>query len=372
MGERAAVVWPGADAWSVEPVELAPPRAGEVLVRIEAAGLCHSDAHLLTGGYAGLRRPMVGGHEGAGVVEAVGPGVTLVGEGDHVVFAFMPSCGTCPDCTAGRQHLCVLGAGVAQGFAVSDGTPRRRARDTDLGSFCFVGSFATRTVVHERSVVRCDPALPLDEVCLLGCAGITGWGAAVNTAGVGVGDTTVVVGVGGIGAMALLGARYAGAGQVWAVDPVGSKRDAATDLGADGAAASTAGLAAVLRDETRGRMADQVILCAGTGDGAAMAEAMALLGKQGRAVVVNVHDDAEREVRMSLRDLQSYEKQVRGCLAGSWSPRHGLSTLLDLYGRGRIPLEKLVTARYPLEKIHDGVADQEAGRNVRGVLLPAA
>ncbi|MBP2369457.1 alcohol dehydrogenase catalytic domain-containing protein [Pseudonocardia parietis] len=370
MDAKAAVVWPGRRTWAVESVELDPPRQGEVLVRVEAAGLCHSDAHLASGGYAGLRRPMVGGHEGAGVVEAVGPGVTLVEEGDHVVFAFMPACGVCTDCAGGRQHLCELGAGVAEGFAIADGTARRRARGAELGSFCFVGSFATRTVVHERSVVRFEPSLPMESVCLLGCAGVTGWGAAVNTAAVRTGDTAVIVGVGGIGAMALLGARYAGAAQVWAVDPVPGKRAAAIELGADGTAASMAELLPELRDETRGRLADQVVLCMGSGDSSAMADAMALLGKQGRAVVVNVHGDTEHEVRMSLRDMQSYEKQLVGCLAGSWSPREGLRTLLDLYGRGRIPLDRLVTARYPLDRIQDGFADQAAGKNVRGVVLP--
>lgn len=370
MNEHAAIVWPDRHTWSVEPVDVDPPRQGEVLVRVEAAGLCHSDAHLASGGYAGLRRPMVGGHEGAGVVEAVGPGVTLVREGDHVVFAFMPACGVCTDCAGGRQHLCELGAGVPQGFAIADGTARRRARGAELGSFCFLGSFATRTVVHERSVVRCDPSLSMESVCLLGCAGVTGWGAAVNTAAVRTGDTAVIVGVGGIGAMALLGARHAGAAQVWAVDPVPGKRATATDLGADGTAASMAELLPVLRDETRGRLADQVVLCMGAGDSSATADAMALLGKQGRAVVVNVHGDAEHEVRMSLRDMQSYEKQLVGCLAGSWSPRDGLSTLLDLYQRGHIPLDRLVTARYPLDRIQDGFADQALGQNVRGVVLP--
>jgi NDMA-dependent alcohol dehydrogenase len=370
MRERAAVLWPDSRSWSVEEITLDPPGTGEVLVRIEAAGLCHSDAHLVSGGYAGLRRPVVGGHEGAGIVEAVAAGVTSLREGDHVVFAFMPSCGVCTACVTDRQHLCELGAGLGQGFAVSDGTARGRARGQDLSAFCFTGAFATRTVMHERSAVRVDPDLPLDVVCLLGCAGVTGWGEAVNTGGVRPGHTTVVVGIGGIGSMALLGARYAGAGRVWAVDPVPGKQEAALKLGADGAAASMAELGNQLRDDTRGLLADQVLLCMADGDGSALGDAMALLGKQGRAVVVNVHDEEEREVRMSLRDLQSLEKTVVGCLGGSLPPRRGITELAELYRRGRIPLDGLVSARYPLTDIAAGFADQEAGRNLRGVVLP--
>ncbi|MGY1739432.1 MULTISPECIES: alcohol dehydrogenase catalytic domain-containing protein [unclassified Blastococcus] len=368
MRARAAIAWPGADRWSVEDVELDPPRHGEVLVRMAAAGICHSDAHLVHGGYEQLRRPVIGGHEGAGVVEAVGPGVTLCRPGDHVVFAFLPSCGVCRSCTGGRQHLCEVGALLGTGFQVGDGTARHRARGEDLGLFCFTGSFASHTVVHERSAVVVDPRLPLDELCLLGCAGVTGWGAAVNTAGVRPGDTTVVVGVGGIGAMAVLGARYAGAGRVWAVDPVPGKRDAAHVLGADVACPSMAETVEPLREATAGRMADQVLLCMGIGDGQQLADAMRLLGKQGRAVVVNVHPTDELDVRLSLRDLQSYEKQVVGCLGGSWPPRHGVAHLADLYRLGRLPLGAVLSARYRLDEISRAFADQEAGRVLRGVV----
>jgi NDMA-dependent alcohol dehydrogenase len=368
MRARAAVVWPGASQWAVEDIELDPPRRGEILVRMAAAGVCHSDAHLVHGGYEGLRRPVIGGHEGAGVVEAVGPDVTLCRPGDSVVFSFLPSCGTCTSCLNGRAHLCEIGALLGSGFQIGDGTARHHARGEDLSVFCFSGTFASHTVVHERSAVVVDPGLPLEHLCMLGCAGVTGWGAAVNTAGVRPGDTTLVVGIGGIGAMALLGARYAGAGRVWAIDPVPGKQEAAGTLGADAAHASMTEALEPLRDATAGRMADQVILCMGVGDGRQLAEAMSLLGKQGRAVVVNVHPTDELDVRLSLRDLQSYEKQVVGCLGGTWPPRRGVAQLADLYRLGRLPLGSILSARYRLEDISLAFADQEAGKNLRGVV----
>ena len=368
MDAHAALAWPDSHQWSVETIDLDPPGPGEVLVRVEAAGLCHSDAHLIRGGYEQLRRPIVGGHEGAGVVETVGEGVTLCRAGHHVVFSFMPSCGTCRACVAGLGQLCEVGAQLGEGFQITDRTARHHARGEDLGLFCFAGTFSSHTVVHERSAVAVDPALPLEELCLLGCAGVTGWGAAVNTAAVRPGDTTVIVGVGGIGAMALLGARHAGAARVWAVDPLPGKRDAALGLGADDACPSMAEALDPLREQTAGKLADQVVLCMSDGDGAQLADAMALLGKRGRAVIVNVHPAGELDTRLSLRDLQSYEKQIVGCLGGSWPPRQGIARLAELYRAGRIPLGSLVSRRYRLGEIADGFADQEAGRNLRGVI----
>jgi NDMA-dependent alcohol dehydrogenase len=368
MQARAAVLTPGSTAWRTETIELDEPRALEVRVRIEAAGLCHSDAHLINGGYAGIRRPIVGGHEAAGVVEAVGPGVTLVAPGDHVVLAFLPSCGMCHSCVHDLGHLCERGQLIGQGFQVSDGTSRHHLGDQDLSLFCLMGAFASHTVVHETSCVRIDPALPFEQACLIGCSGVTGWGSAVNTAGVGVGDTTVVVGVGGIGALALKGARFAGAGRLVAVDPVAGKQSAAKELGADVAFASMSQALEPLRDATEGRMADQVIMAMGEGDGSLLAEALALVGKRGRVVIVAVHPAEETTAAVSLKDLQSLEKQVVGCLGGSWPPRRGIQQLADLAVRGQLDLADVITRRYALDELTEGYADQAAGLNLRGVI----
>lgn len=367
MKARAAVAWPGATNWAIDEVDVDPPGPHEVLVRMEAAGLCHSDAHLMAGGYEHLRRPIIGGHEGAGVVELAGPGVDLQ-PGDHVVFAFLPSCGVCASCIAGRPHLCEVGAYLGEGFAVTDHAARYHSNGSDLGSFCFLGTFASHVVVHERSAVRVDPGLPLPQLCTLGCAGVTGWGASVNAGGVGVGDVTVVVGIGGIGAMALFGARAAGAELVVAIDRFETKQQQAKALGADVTYASMAEAVDELRDLTHGAMADQVVLCISVGDGRLMADAMALLGKQGRAVIVNVHPASDTTPNLSLRDVQSYEKQIVGCLGGTWSPRRGINELARRYARGQLPLEQIVSREYALDDLALGFADQEAGRNVRGVV----
>ena len=368
METTAAVLWPDSTEWTIEPVRLDPPGAGEVLVRMVAAGLCHSDAHLVHGGYAGLRRPIVGGHEGAGVVEAVGDGVTSLRPDDHVVLSYMPSCGCCSACTAGMQHLCERGQFIGQGFQLADGTARHHARGEDLSLFCLLGAFAGHTVVHEASCVRVDSSLPLDELCILGCAGVTGWGAAVHTAGVRPGHTTMVVGVGGIGAMAIKGARAAGAAQVIAIDPVPGKRTAAVALGADRAFESMAAALEPVRDLTEGRMANQAIMAIGVGDGRLLAQALALVGKQGRVVIVNVHPAEESTASVQLKDLQAYEKQVVGCLGGTWPPRRGIAELADLRARGRLQLDDVVTARYALADLRQGYVDLAAGVNLRGVV----
>jgi S-(hydroxymethyl)glutathione dehydrogenase/alcohol dehydrogenase len=359
---------PGATAWSTEMIELDEPGPLEVRVRIEAAGLCHSDAHLISGGYAGIRRPIVGGHEGAGVVEAVGPGVSLVAPGDHVVLAFMPSCGMCHSCVNDLGHLCERGRFIGEGFQVADGTSRHHLGADDLSLFCLMGAFASHTVVHESSCVRIDPALPFEQASLLGCSGVTGWGSAVRTADVGVGDTTVVVGVGGIGALALKGARFAGAGRLVAVDPVPGKQEAARKLGADLAYPSMAAALEPLREATQGRMADQVIMAMGEGDGSLLAQALSLVGKQGRVVIVAVHPAEESTASVSLKDLQSMEKQVVGCLGGSWPPRRGILALSELAVRGQLDLADVITRRYALDELSQGYADQAAGLNLRGVV----
>ena len=210
MESRAAILWePHAD-WSVEDIELDDPKAGEVKVKLAASGLCHSDEHLVTGDMVidpeiaemmGLEQfPIIGGHEGAGEVVEVGPGVTTLAVGDHVVLGFIPSCGRCPSCARGRQHLCDLGAFLLAGRQIADFTARHHAKDgRDLGIMCCLGTFSP---VHgrERGQLHQDRAdIPLDKAALVGCGVTTGWGAAVNAANVQPGETVVVVGIGGVG-----------------------------------------------------------------------------------------------------------------------------------------------------------------------------
>ncbi len=231
MKTNAAVLWGLNEPWSVEEIDLDGPKEGEVLVSFEATGLCHSDHHVQTGDLAGVTLPMIGGHEGAGVVAEVGPGVKDLQVGDHVVASFLPACGRCRWCASGHQNLCDMGAIILLGIQ-ADGTYRRKARGKDVGVMVGVGSFSELSTVSETSLVKVDDDLPLSRACLLGCGVMTGWGSAVNTADVSPGDTVVVIGCGGIGSGAIQGARLAGAEHIVVVDIVESKRDKAFQFGA--------------------------------------------------------------------------------------------------------------------------------------------
>ena len=247
MKTKAAILWETNSPWSVEEIELDAPKAGEVLVKMAASGMCHSDEHLVTGDLP-FELPMIGGHEGAGVVEEVGEGVSWLKPGDHVVFGFIPSCGRCPSCSTGHQNLCDLGALMGVGKQVIDGTSRHHAQGKDLGLMCLLGTFAHHTVVNEASCIKIDDDVPLDRACLLGCGVVTGWGSAVYAAEVSPGDVVAVVGIGGIGANAIQGARLAGAKQIRAIDPVEFKREKAMEFGATHTAASIEeALAAITR-----------------------------------------------------------------------------------------------------------------------------
>jgi S-(hydroxymethyl)glutathione dehydrogenase/alcohol dehydrogenase len=367
---RAAIQWDSnGGPWSIETIRVDEPRRGEVLVRLEASGLCHTDHHLAEGGYPDIARPLVGGHEGAGVVEATGAGVTGLAAGDRVVLCVpVPACGGCVACLRGMSHLCERGALTGGGRQISDGTSRHHARGTDLGIFVFAGTFAEYTVVAQETCHRVEGELTGLDVCSVSCAGVTGWGAVQNTAELRPGDVAVVVGVGGVGANALMAARYLGASAVLAVDPLARKRDLAKTFGADDAVSDLDQARMLVSEWTRGRMADVVIMAMGVGDGAQLAAGLALLGKRGRLAVVNVHPPEESTATVSLRDLQSMEKQVRGCLSGSWHGRQGVRFLLDLAARGRYDPARIVDATWTLDQIEEGYAHQLDGHSLRGVL----
>jgi S-(hydroxymethyl)glutathione dehydrogenase/alcohol dehydrogenase len=366
---RAAVDWGDSDRWSIETVQIDAPRRGEVLVRMLAAGLCQTDRALVQGGYPEIGRPVIGGHEGVGVVEEVGPAVTGLAPGDSVLFLIpVPPCGRCPTCRRGLTHLCDSGGRVAAGRQLSDGTARHHARGQELGAFVLLGLFAEYTVVHEASLLRISPELAAADVCPVGCAGVTGWGAVQNTAELRGGEAAVIVGVGGVGANAVQAARFRGAQAVLAVDPVPARRQLARDLGADDAVADVAAARERVAELTGGRMADAVVLTTRLGGGALLASSMALLGKRGRLVVVDAHPGDDPMVALSLRDLQESEKQIRGCMVGSWHGRTGAAFLLDLAARGHYDPSAITSRSYGLTDIDRGYAEQARGKVVRGVL----
>ena len=367
MKTRAAVLWDLHKDWSVEEIELDPPKEGEVLVEIRGSGLCHSDEHYLTGDLP-AQLPLIGGHEGAGIVQEVGPGVTDLAPGDRVVFSFVPSCGRCRACASGMASICELGQYMGFGRQVSDHTARHHARGHDLGLICLLGTFAEHTVVNQASCVKMDDDLSLDVACLLGCGVITGWGSVAYAGEARVGDVVAVVGIGGVGINAVQGAAAVGAEYVVAVDPVAFKREKALEFGATHAVASSEEAAELLRDLTWGRMANVCVNTMGVGDGNQIGVSLGLVGKRGKVVVTNIHPAAETTVSMSALDLTTMEKQVRGSLFGSSNPRADIPRFLELHRTGKLKLEELVTRTYGLDDVNVGYDDMRNGRNLRGVI----
>ncbi|WP_261566033.1 NDMA-dependent alcohol dehydrogenase [Frankia gtarii] len=367
MRTRAAIAWEIGKPWSVEEVELDPPKSGEIRVRLAASGLCHSDDHAVTGDTPNAL-PVVGGHEGAGVVEEIGPGVTSVAPGDHVVLAFISSCGRCRWCMSGRANLCDVGAQMMGGLPL-DGTTRTHARGRDVRRMTNLGTFSPYTVVNESSAIKVDRDLPLDLAALVGCGVTTGFGSAVNTAEVRPGDTVVVVGIGGIGAAAVQGARVAGAQHIVAVDPVAWKLDQAKVFGATHGVASMAQAVPLVAELTRGVMADSAILTVGVAHGDMIAPLLALVRKAGIGVVTAITPYRESTVTMSLGTLTTWQKQLRGSLYGEYAPAVAIPQMLSLYRRGLLQLAEMVTRRYPLDDVQQGYDDMRAGRNIRGLVV---
>jgi S-(hydroxymethyl)glutathione dehydrogenase/alcohol dehydrogenase len=365
---RAAILWETGQPWSVEDVDLDPPKEQEVLVRMVASGLCHSDDHGRTGDMP-MVLPVVGGHEGSGVVEEVGPGVTTLHPGDHVVTSYIPSCGRCPACSTGHQNLCDLGRFLMTGKMIVDGGRRVHARGTEVSTVSLLGTFAEHAVVHEASLVKIDDDIPLDLAALVGCGVTTGWGSAVYVGKVRPGEVVVVVGVGGLGIAAVQGARLAGADQIIAVDPVAFKRETALKLGATDTAESMEQAKELVVERTRGRLADVAILTVGVAHGDMIAPFLALVAKNGRAVVTAITPHTERTVEIPLMEFTLWQKQLLGNTFGAANPRADIPMLLRLWQHGHLDLESMVTTRYPLTEVNTGYADLLSGRNIRGLLV---
>ncbi|CAN5378536.1 NDMA-dependent alcohol dehydrogenase [soil metagenome] len=366
MKTRAAVLWGLGEKWEVEEVELDPPGPNEVLVRLTASGLCHSDEHLVTGDLP-FPLPVVGGHEGAGTVVEIGAGVEDIAEGDSVILTFLPSCGHCSYCARGIGNLCDAGAAVMMGPQL-DGTYRFHARGEDIGQMCLLGTFSEYTVVPRASLVKIDTGTPLDKAALIGCGVTNGYGSAVRTGEVRAGDTVVVIGAGGIGMNAIQGARIAGALNIIAVDPVEFKREQSSVFGATHAVASIDEAWALVSDITRGKLADVCILTTDVAEGSYTSEALSLVGKRGRVVVTAIGHPEETTMSGSLLELTLYEKQIRGSLYGSSNAAHDVPRLVELYNGGNLKLDELITREYTLDQINEGYEDMRSGRNIRGLI----
>jgi S-(hydroxymethyl)glutathione dehydrogenase/alcohol dehydrogenase len=362
---KAAVLREVGQWYGIEELELDPPKAGEVLIKFMAAGLCHTDDHPRTGDMP-ARMPLVGGHEGAGIVEAVGPGVSRVAEGDHVACSFVPVCGTCRYCSTGRQNLCDSGHNAQVG-CLPDNTFRFHSSDgADVGGLCVLGTFSQYAVVSEMSCVKIERDIPFELAALVSCGVTTGWGSAVYVAGVKPGDTVVVIGVGGVGINAVQGARFAGAKNVVAVDPVAFKLETAKAFGATHVASDPAQAQELVIELTRGQLADHAICTVGVMTPDVVRQAFDIIGKGSTVTLTGV---GNYEAGISGFLLPGFQKSIAGSLFGGANPLYDIPNLLSLYRAGDLKLDELITRRYRLEQVNDGYRDMLEGRNIRGVLV---
>jgi S-(hydroxymethyl)glutathione dehydrogenase / alcohol dehydrogenase len=368
MKTKGAILWEFNKPWSVEEISIGDPVRDEVKIQLEAAGMCHSDHHLVTGDMPMLGFPVLGGHEGADIVTEVGPGVDDLAPGDHVVLSFIPSCGKCRSCQAGMANLCDLGAHLLGGAAISDGTYRIQARGQNVYPMALLGTFAPFMVVHRSSVVKIDASVPFEVACLVGCGVTTGYGSATNAAAVRPGDDVAVIGVGGVGMAALQGAINAGARRAFVIEPIEWKRDAALKFGATHAYPDLATATAEIADVTRGLMAQKVIVTVGQAKGEDVEGYLTITAKGGTCVVTAVGDLSSSKTTLNLAMLTLLQKNLQGSIFGSSNPHHAIPLLLSMYQAGRLNIDDMITTQYTLEQINDGYQDMLNGKNIRGII----
>jgi S-(hydroxymethyl)glutathione dehydrogenase/alcohol dehydrogenase len=368
---RGAIIREAPGKYEVVDLVSDDPRPGELQVKLAASGMCHSDDHVATGDIPVAHYPICGGHEGAGVVTAVGANTKGFKEGDHVVFSFLPACGKCRWCANGMSYLCDLGAGLLVGarfddpssfrFTTSDGTP--------VGQMCGLGTFAGHTTVNVESAVKIPDDIPLEVACLTGCGVGTGWGSSVQAAKVEPGETAIIMGIGGIGINAVQGAAYAGASHVIAVDPVAFKREKAMELGATEAFESIEEADEFAKSVTNGQGADKSIVTIGVTKGEHVAQAFAATRKAGTVVVTGLGNIAEVGLPISIGELTLFAKEIKGALFGDSNPHADILRMLRLYQEGNLKLDELVTKKYSLDEVNQGYEDMHAGKNIRGVII---
>jgi Zn-dependent alcohol dehydrogenase len=350
-------------------LELAPPGPDEVLVRLRASGVCRSDYNAVDG-TTSTPFPVVLGHEGAGVVEAVGARVSRVATGDHVALSWTPSCGDCPECLRELPQLCStiwprMGAG-----GLMDETSRLSRGDETVYHYCFLSTFAEACVVHERSCVPIPRDVPFDVASLVGCAVTTGVGAVWNTAGVRPGDRVAVLGCGGVGLSALMAAVAAGAEPVIAVDAAPGKLETAKALGAAAGvlwAGTPEDTAEAIRDASGGGV-DYAIEATGRGE-AMLAAVLATRGR-GAAVLIGIPRE-DTVVPLPALTIPRLERRVLGSIYGSARPERDFPKILDVYVSGRLPLDRLISHRLPLDHVDEAFALMNSGEALRVVLDPA-
>lgn len=352
---KAAVLYELNKPLVIEEIDIDEPGPGQVMVKTVSAGVCHSDLHQIEGIWP-VDLPVVLGHEGAGIVERVGEGVTYVQPGDHVVMNFIPFCGTCRYCQSGRPVLCTQGRGSAEHL---------HKGDQSINVFLSVSSFAERMVVPENATVKVREDAPLDKLSIMGCAVATGVGAVVNTAKVEAGSSVAVIGIGGVGLNVVQGAALAAADPIIAIDVLERKLEMAQQFGATHLVnAGREDPVEAVRALT-GKGADYAFEVIGNPE--AISQAFDMVHAGGEAIMVGVSPFGSK-TSVDTGGLLT-EKVLRGCLYGSIRPRVDIPRFIDLYVAGRLKLDELVSRTFPLEGINDAFAAMKAGEVARSVVV---
>ncbi len=346
-------------------LELDSPGQGELLVKVGAAGLCHSDLSVINGTRPRVM-PMALGHEAAGEVVEPGPGVSAFAAGDHVVLAFVPACGECEPCRAGRPALCELGAAANAAGTLLDGDRRLTTPEgEEINHHLGVSAFSDHIVVSQASAVKVDPDIPYEIAALFGCAVLTGVGAAVNAARVEPGQRVAVFGLGGVGLSALLGAVLQGAGRIIAVDVVPDKLELARELGATDSVEAGPGAVAAIREITDGG-ADHTIETVGSAR--VLADAYEATRRGGTTTTVGLPDPSQM-LSIPAVSLVAEERTLRGSYLGSSVPARDLPKFIDLYRQGRLDVDRLLTHRLSLDEINEGFDRLARGEAVRQAVV---
>lgn len=346
---------------SIEEVDLAEPGPREVVVRVAAAGLCHSDVRYMEGSYP-LNLPAILGHESAGVVEAVGPAVTHVGPGDHVITCLSVFCGSCSYCRSGHSYQCIDRAATQR---KAGEMPRLSVAGTPVQQFLNLSSFAERMLIHENALVKVTDEIPLERAALLGCGVATGLGAVLNTASVQPGESVVVIGCGGVGLSAVQGARIAGADPIVAVDRIGEKLDLARRFGATHVFDPSPDVVPAVKDLTDGLGVDKSFEAIGNVSTTEMAFAMLRPG--GVATLIGLIPRGQN-VSIPGEELV-YEKRLQGSNMGSNNFRTDVPRYVEMYLQGLLMLDELITHTMPLEAINEGFDEMRSGRVGRNLIV---
>jgi Zn-dependent alcohol dehydrogenase len=347
-------------------VEVEAPRAKEVKVRMGASGVCHSDLSMLNGTMFAMP-PIVLGHEGAGVIEEVGEGVTSVAVGDHVVISWVPQCGDCFFCNKDQGYLCENANAALASGGLLDGTTRMTSEGAPLSQMAAAGTFGEVSIVPESGVVKIPDDVDMRVAALIGCGVLTGTGAAMNTANIKQGDTVAIIGCGGVGLNVIQGARIAGAGEIIAIDMNETKLQMAKEFGATATVnAAQGGPVAQVMEMTAGRGADVAFEVIGLGP--TIDQCINMTRRGGQAILVGVPKMDVMVTVPAFLGIVLNEKTIKGCWYGSSNVQKDVPKLVDLYKKGDLKLDELISRTIPLEEVNEAFAAMETGEVARSVI----